>query len=152
MEQILINLNDPSWWFTGLFFVIIGIIFSKISKISEIISKILPAVGKHISDIDKLKINKRVKRYRQHQISVNFMVARYWSLVSVMTIYSILVVIFYLFYPDSHEYKDKKYFLLILVVSIYCFQLIVIWERKFLKILMKAHIDWKKIRKLSDSE
>jgi hypothetical protein len=30
MEQILKNLNDPSWWFTGVFFVVLGILLTKL--------------------------------------------------------------------------------------------------------------------------
>src|SRR4030065_624167 len=49
-QKILQNLADPSWWFTGTFFVVLGIIltkllFSWIPKVWRKISIIRPALS-----------------------------------------------------------------------------------------------------------
>ena len=53
MDQILINLSDPSWWFTGAFFVLFGIvltllIFNWIPKIWRKTTAIKPVLSRRL--------------------------------------------------------------------------------------------------------
>ena len=150
MEQILKNLNDPSWWFTGLFFVFIGLflkelLFNWIPSAFKGISSKIPVYGDMLSRRLKLRMLKAIKNNRQHEVRVNWVIARYWSLATIQTIYMILALVMFLLYPTSDEAGlGSKLIPLALFFPLYFLQFVTILDKKVALRVMKAHIQWKK--------
>lgn len=152
MDQIFINLTDPSWWFTGIFFLIIGILlanlFSKwLPKLFKVFSIFLPIASKKIFRMIKKKNLVRVKKYRQHEIRINWLIARYWSIATLTTIYMVFSLVIYLLYPNLHNTENQKYLIISLFISVYALIFITIREKKLLDSVINAHIYWVKIQK-----
>jgi hypothetical protein len=149
MEQILTNIKDPSWWFTGVFFLVVGILLTKllstwIPNIFKYIAKIVPRMTRRIQRCKERRILVTVKSYRQHQIKVTWLICRYWSLFTLFIVYGgFLAVSFSLSSEVTEKAMEIKKFLP-LVLPIYAIQILVMWEQIVLKRVMKAHIDWKK--------
>ena len=149
MDQILINLQDPSWWFTGVFFVLVGILITKIvftwlPKLWRYISKLIPKATLRITRWKEKTILLRVKRYRQHQIKVNWLIARYWAMAILATMYMGFLAVSYSLSNESHENSKEITKLLPLVLPAYFLQILVMWERSILKRVINEHIKWDK--------
>ena len=150
MDQILKNLNDPSWWFTGMFFVLISLLltklmFSWLPNGFKAISKKIPVYGNMLSRKFKLRMLKAMKRNRQHEVRVNWVIARFWSLATMSTIYAVFALVMFLLYPKP-EAAGIKYQLvpLMLFIPMYFLQVITILEKRITLRVIKAHIQWKK--------
>jgi hypothetical protein len=149
MEQILTNIKDPSWWFTGVFFLVVGILLTKllstwIPSIWKYISKLVPRMTRRIQRRKERRILIRVKRYRQHQIKVNWLISKYWALVTLFIMYAGFLAVSFSLSSEIDEKTTEIRKLLPLVLPIYTFQLLIMWERIILKRVMKAHINWNK--------
>jgi hypothetical protein len=88
---------------------------------------------------------KAVKRNRQHEVRVNWVIARYWCIATVAIIYMFFAIVMFLVYPnqDSEEIRHKI-FPLTLFVPMYFLQFLAILEKKITLRVIKAHIQWKK--------
>lgn len=150
MEQILKNLNDPSWWFTGLFFVLIGLFLTKLlfnwlPNVFKSISSKIPVYGDLLSRRLKLRMLKAIKKNRQHEVRVNWVIARYWSLATITTTYMVFALVMFLLYPKSDVAGiGSKLIPLTLFVPMYFLQFVTILDKKIALRVMRAHIQWKK--------
>lgn len=151
MEQIITNLNDPSWWFTGVFFILVGIfltkfLFSWVPGFFRGISTKLPVYSNALSRRLKLRILKSVKKNRQHEVRVNWVIARYWSLATVTIIYAAFALIMFLLYPNQEVAGTRHHLVhLILFIPMYLLQFVTILDKKITLRVIKAHIQWKRI-------
>ncbi|WP_350978746.1 hypothetical protein [Shewanella sp. AC34-MNA-CIBAN-0136] len=69
MEAITNNLGDPSWWFTGIFFTVAGVLLAKFSHhIPNVLKNLLKGV------ITRRTI--KIKNTRFNQSLVNYQIAR----------------------------------------------------------------------------
>ncbi|UTM56131.1 hypothetical protein L4174_009745 [Photobacterium sp. CCB-ST2H9] len=150
MEQILKNLNDPSWWFTGIFFVLVGlfltkILFSWVPNIFKSVSSKIPVYGNMLSRRLKLRMLKAVKKNRQHEVRVNWVIARYWSLATITIIYAVFALIMFLLYPKQEAAGVRHQLVpLMLFIPMYFLQFLTILDKKITLKVIKAHIQWKK--------
>ncbi len=152
MNQIIDNLNDPSWWFTGIFFIVVGIVITKLvldwsPKAWLRLSNVQSTLSNKLRRCIERRILIRVKRHRQHQVKVNWLIGRYWSLATVAIIYLFGFSILYTFSSDFHGSAERfKYFSLILLPG-YVFILFIAWEKRVLKRTIDSHIQWNKSNK-----
>lgn len=149
MDQILNNLQDPSWWFTGIFFLLVGILITKalsswLPKIWKFIAKLVPRITRRVQRWKERKILKRVKRYRQHQTEVVWLTTRFWSLMTLFSMYAGFLAISFSLSPEVANKSTEIKKLFPLVLPIYFFQLLIMWEQVVLKRVRKAHIQWQK--------
>lgn len=150
MDQILKNLNDPSWWFTGIFFVLVGILLTKFlfnwtPNLFRSISNKIPAYGDLLSRRLKLRILKAVKRNRQHEVRVNWAIARYWSIATIAILYMFFAMIIFLVSPKQEAAGIKHQLVpLLLFTPMYFLQFLAILEKKITLRIIKSHIQWKK--------
>jgi len=148
MDQILVNMRDPSWWFTGVFFVLIGILFTKLAsdwlpRAWIYLGRVIPHVTRKLQRWRERKILLIVKRYRQHEVKVYWQISRYWALTTILIIYAGFIMIsFAVSNSAERELTEIKRFFP-LVLPFYGLQFIVMWEQSVLKRVMKAHIKWK---------
>lgn len=149
MSQILINLKDPSWWFTGIFFVLIGLL------LKGFVSNWLPTIWSHTSQWVPRQSNKilrwrkkklllRVKKYRQHQVKVNWLIARYWGIASMYLFMCSMLLFSYLFTNVKLEKQDSIVEFLPIVVPIYVLQFLLMWEQLVVKRTIEGHVKWQK--------
>ncbi|QTE89594.1 hypothetical protein JKK33_14560 [Shewanella algae] len=149
MDQILENLQDPSWWFTGIFFLLVGILLTKalsswLPKIWKSAAKLVPRITRRVQRWKERKILKRVKLYRQHQTEVIWLTTRFWSLMTLFTMYAGFLAISFSLSPEVADKSTEIKKLFPLVLPIYAFQLLIMWEQVILKRVRKAHIQWQK--------
>jgi len=145
MEQIIRNLSDPSWWFTGVFFTVIGLILAFL--VGTLIPRawsFIPVIGKKLTRWKERKILIRIKRHRQHAVSMGWLITRYWALAILSLMYVGFVAISFALLDISEDKTDEIKELFPLVIPIYIAQFFVLWEKGILKRAMKAHISWNK--------
>ncbi|MAP34741.1 MAG: hypothetical protein CME75_02900 [Halomonas sp.] len=148
MDQILVNMKDPSWWFTGVFFVLVGIFLTKLAsdwlpRIWVYLGRGIPHITRKIQRWRERKILLRVKKYRQYEIKVHWLISRYWALATIFIMYTGFIMIsFAVSNSAERELTEIKRFFP-LVLPIYGLQFVVMWEQSLLKRVMKAHIKWK---------
>ncbi|WP_051012347.1 hypothetical protein [Desulfobacula toluolica] len=150
MEQILQNIADPSWWFTGTFFVVFGIALINLPKVWRKAMVIMPALNQQIYRWKELKILLIIKRNRQHEVKIIWLIGRYWCLSTVTIIYMGFLIISYILSEPPSEvinfikfhYKTLiKYFPI--VVPAYLLALFTMWEKELLRRIIEEHIKWK---------
>lgn len=147
MEQITQNLQDPSWWFTGLFFVIAGIAITKLFSnwlpgLWRKISRWVPAISLRIKNWNELKTLRMVRRFRQHQIKVNWLIGRFWSIATVTVIYAIFACVAFLLSPNVSGHEENRLFPVILFIPMYMLEFLTLWEKRNVMRVIKAHIAW----------
>ena len=149
MEQILLNLQSPDWWFTGTFFVLLGLVFSfLISKVLPAvwrkISIILPRLTKRFSRRSKCKQLRKIKRYRQHEVRVYWLICRYWALVVLAALFMVYICITYATAESVQSILKEFWGFLPAVLPLYLINFVVLREKKLLAKVIKAHINWKR--------
>lgn len=156
MEQIIQNISDPSWWFTGTFFVILGILLTKLifewlPKVWRKFAVTMPELQRTLYRWKEIKVLKIIKRYRQHEVKVNWLIGRYWCLATASIFYmSILMFSYFLSENNSKPFhllsldfmQIIKY--LPIVAPAYMLTFMTMWEKRILKRTINAHIKWKK--------
>ena len=148
MEQIIIDLNNPAWWFRGVFFIFAAIFLNKLffswfPAWWRMAYAFMPKIAKRVVRHEKRRVLLVVKRYRQHEVLVTHLISRYWALATVFSIFLFLGFVFLIptqmtifsFWPkEAALFPVISYLLLFLVVR----------EKRILKRTIKAHIQWKK--------
>lgn len=69
MDAILNNISDPSWWFSGIFFAIVGILLAKIVHH-------IPRAVKTLLRSLIARRQRKIKKIRFNQSLVNYQIAR----------------------------------------------------------------------------
>lgn len=157
MDQILENLQDPSWWFTGIFFLLVGMILTRalsswLPITWKLIGKLVPKITLRLQRWKERRILKIVKRYRQHQTEVIWLTTRYWSLMTLFIFYAGFLAISFSLQSEVSGKSTEIRKLFPLVLPLYVFQSIVMWEQVVLKIVRMSHIQWKNRRSRCSSE
>lgn len=150
MEQILKNLQDPSWWFTGVFFILVGILLTKLifdwlPKLFLRIYKYIPDVLRRISRANERRVLLQIKNYRQRDMKVVWLIGRYWTL-TVLAISAFLTYAF--FYSLSQPINIGNLFSIdrtVVLIPLYLIMLYVVRERRILERIIKAHHQWQRI-------
>ncbi len=137
MDQISNNLADPTWWFTGIFFILLGILLTKL---------VLSWIPSSIKNLRRRKAKALllvVKKCRQHPAKVHFMTTRYWCLSSVIVVYLSLVLLFYALSPPAAI--DNNYIFFGTLISAYLLLYFMVKEREVIDEIIKGHIKWSRI-------
>ncbi len=148
MEQIFKNIADPSWWFTGVFFVVLGIILTKlvgnwVPFLWRKMSSYMPELNRKISRWNEKRVLKDIKRNRQHDIRINWLIGRYWCLGLMYFIYMSMVFIYFALTPTG-SFDESVKRLLIWVAPSYLLLFYITREKKFIFRLIRANVNWKK--------
>ncbi|TOI28022.1 hypothetical protein CGI64_12105 [Vibrio parahaemolyticus] len=139
MEQIIHNLKDPSWWFTGVFFVVLGIV---LTWIVPRVSRLFPYYKVEFARRRKLQRLKFIHQNRQHQVLVNWYTARYWAIATVSIIYMVFAGLMYTISPEIISNGYNKIALTALFLPIYIINFVVMETKKKATSLVRAHIAW----------
>lgn len=136
MSQILQNIASIEWWFTGVFFILLGIFISKL------VQSWIP------NSIEKFRRRKRrytliqVKKCRQHAVKVHFMTVRYWSLASAIILCFMLIGLFYVISPPE-TLKSNIGFWIVLTAA-YLLTVYMDRERELIGEIIDGHVAWVK--------
>jgi hypothetical protein len=149
VDRIINNLQTPSWWFDGIFFVVIAILLPKIAstwapQLWRYLSSIIPAYSMRLSRGRQLKSLKTIKANRQHPIKINWIIARYWALSTITIIYMVFCSITYLSLPGDIPNPGKTILLLVLFGSMYGLVFVTIKEKKISLRIIDAHLKWQR--------
>lgn len=149
MDQIVTNIQNPSWWFTGVFFILLGFllkftIFDFAPWLWKKTYNYLPEFLKSISRWRKYQILKTVKSYRQDQVGINWLIGRYWFTATFSFLYLGFVIVYYFIGDVSTETFMDKVFLFLLASPGYVTMVTTIVDKRQLFKVMSAHNDWNK--------
>jgi hypothetical protein len=155
MQEILNNAQNPAWWFTGVFFILVGLI------ISVLIKKWIPAFLGILSEkttfvarglFRRLRLNrlKKIKRIRFDDVLVTREIIKNYSYL-ILYIISILVVLTGLIstaidFETSMESltieKRKEFFQLVavIVIPIYFLEVMYMVQSNYLSTLLKRRV------------
>lgn len=150
MEQILKNISDPAWWFTGLFFVIVGIIFTKlfinwIPSLWDRLSKYFPEKLRKFNRWNKKRVLLVVKNNRQKDMDVVWLIGRYWSMVLLSSICVTLILVYFVLSKDITVKETIGSARILILLPFYGLMLSVAAHKKTLGKIIKAHHRWKRI-------
>lgn len=139
MEQIITNLSDPSWWFTGVFFVGIGIL------VKNLPIGWLTSLSKKRNRYLKKKELQKIKNHRHHEIKIHFMMGGYWFSATIQTGLMVTAIIIYSANPSISDGFQT----LVLPVGLYLFSILfsflVSTEKRILEKTIEEHIKLKKM-------
>lgn len=149
MDQIRIDLQNPAWWFAGVFFGFITIFINKLtSYLWDKCTQIIPQLKIRFQRWEKRRTLTTVRHNRQHVVKVNSLTSRYWSLATVFTLAVFFQIIYYLPTNAPPVKSNESMQLIAFFAPIYFFYLVsyslLMWEKDVLKAVIKAHIKWQK--------
>jgi hypothetical protein len=141
MDTILTNLNDPSWWFTGVFFIVIALLIPK--AITFVYA--IPLHAKGFKRKFKLKNMKRVRgiRHDDTKVLMESIKTSAWMIVFILSIlilmYSYITEPIWLSHAVNNTPTEKGSVMafLALLLPIYVLEFIYLKQAGFLKLLMK---------------
>ena len=154
MEQILKNLSDPSWWFTGIFFVVVGILlvkllFSWIPRAWKGLPKYFPEKLRGLNRWNKKRILLIIKNSRQKDMKIVWMIGRYWTVFLISFIGIAFVFVYFALSTDitvKGTFGSTKIFML---MPFYGLMLFTVAHKKTLGKVMVANYRWKRITRCS---
>ncbi|EDP59473.1 hypothetical protein [Vibrio sp. AND4] len=139
MEQIIHNLKDPSWWFTGIFFIVLGIV---LTWLAPKISRLLPYYKVEYGRWQNFRRLSFIHKNRQHKVLINWHIARYWAIATLSTLYMVFAALMYMISPEIISNGYNRLALSALVLPAYILNFIVIETKKETLSLVQAHIAW----------
>lgn len=141
MEQIVLNLKNPEWWFTGIFFLCLSIFLPKLFfKIWKKVVYINTSLFQQIAKKKKINILRKVKRYRQYSSWVNWSIVKYWSLSSAE-------LMLYFFVAFLYVTSDNKFPVFLFVIILNIFSILMFRLKTEAREIMKAHEKWNRKEK-----
>lgn len=150
MEQIWKNLEDPSWWFTGIFFVVLGVILTKLffnwfPFLWKNLSKFIPKQSRKLQRWHHRRVLIGIKNTRQKEMKINWLIGRFWALFLFTVIYMALITVYFALSKDvtiETSFDSYKFFTLL---PLYILMLFVAGHKRTLFKIMAANHRWKRI-------
>ena len=130
MEKIISKLVDPSWWFTGIFFILLGIF------IAWAIKKIPSILRTTVRGIDT-RILRRIKNTRRNKWEIHYQIASDQSYFLVFLLVSLLYLVLLLASPLAIIFKNNLALALFLSSPIYIAEIIWLKKNTYVKRLIK---------------
>lgn len=132
MDAIVNNITDPSWWFTGLFFVGVAFLFPKLMQLINMI----PQQAKGWRRKSKLESLKKIKsiRFDDIKVIIEGVKATTWHVVFIITI----LLFLYNFLFTSLNTKFTGTALIFYSIPVYIVEIIYIVQDSFYKRLLRA--------------
>ncbi len=141
MEQIIANLKDIEWWFTGIFFIFLSWFLSKLCKYFWI--KLNQIKFHCVSLLYKRRqkaILQRVKNYRQEDLWIVWLIVKYWSFFLIEIMFRIILIMYFILVPVS----ESKYVIIFVVIITVFFEWYNNKELEVIRKIMQANKQWKR--------
>jgi CDP-diglyceride synthetase len=132
MDTILLNITNPSWWFTGLFFIFVAFAIKPVGKF------ILTFV-KRLFKGWRLKRLKKIRSLRISLASITYEVVRSHAYFVIFLLLCLLYMFWYTASPLTELVKTSPIAAMILSLPIYIAEIIWIYRDAFSKDLVKEH-------------
>lgn len=132
MEIILLNLTDPAWWFTGMFFILVALGVKPVGKFGLKRSRSL-LQGR------RLKRIKKIRTLRMSLASVTYEVVRTHAYFIMFLLLCLLYMFWYTASPLSAIAKDSPIAAMVLSLPIYIAEIAWLLKDSFSKDLIKEH-------------
>ena len=150
MDQIWKNLLDPSWWFTGMFFVVLGIMITKLffnaaPYLFKKLSKLIPIQSRKIQRWNKRRVLISIKNTRQKEMKINWLIGRYWASFLFIIICFALILIYFALSKDVTIETIFKSYKIFILIPCYILLLSVAAHKRTLFKIMAANHRWKRI-------
>ena len=144
MNQILVNIKNPEWWFTGLFFLVIGILLTKainswLPAIWRKITYYIPSLKRGATRWLRLRLLKKVRNCRSKDLYINWIIGRYLASFSLFVIYSGFVVFYFATSVDFSIKDGVSATMRIAVIPLYICMIIMAFEKKYLFRLLEEN-------------
>jgi hypothetical protein len=141
MESIINNFQDPSWWFTGLFFISILYV---VKKSSFFIPKLLKGYFRKKS----LKTLQSIRLKRSSNASINYEIIKAHSYFLIFLATCGIYLFWYTSTSMSVVIKDQPLAAAILILPIYVTEVLWLLKDRYAQKLVNAHNKLLKSEKL----
>ncbi len=131
MENILNNIIDPSWWFTGLFFVFVSIALASIAK------HIPAALKKYFRGVQAKRLIK-IKSIRHSYSAVNYEIAKTQSRFILFIMFCGLMLVAFVSGPLNQILEISKLAAAIITSPIYIFEFIWLKQDSFTRSVINS--------------
>ncbi|WP_297310898.1 hypothetical protein [Neptuniibacter sp.] len=148
MEKIWQNLEDPSWWFTGIFFVLVGLfltklVFNWIPFVWSKISVYIPTINRKFHRWHEKRVLIRIKITRQKDMRINWLIGRYWAMFLFCYICMGLAFIYFAVSENVVIAGTSISYKWIVLVPLYALMISVGIHKRTLFRIMNANHRWK---------
>ena len=155
MENIIQNVHNPEWWFSGLFFLILSLIVTKavdswIPKVWEKLTFYVPVIKKGLVRKTRLKRINELRKNRTSHLFITWLIGRFFILCLLSILYFCFILIYFLLLKE-YSFKGEIAMVILMLLPGYGALALLIVEKKRLFALIKEHDKLKKYeRKLSN--
>ena len=125
MEQIYQNLLNPAWWFTGVFFILLGVLIKWLFGIA-------PSITRRVYRLSRCKKLRYIKNNRWSSVSVNYEIAKAQSWFIVFFISCVTFLGWLAYEPIQELFSISIVAGLIVSSPIYIFELL--WLKQGMKV------------------
>lgn len=145
MNQIIENLNTPAWWFTGIFFILLGLF------IAYLLTKWIPAFYRKLSNKLPHMVNMYLRRSRLQKLRIIHNIrfhpllvinesVKVQGLVTIFVLVNILVVILYTTTPFINDswFSNRNLRFTICIIPLYILQFYTMSRMIFLRHLLRS--------------
>jgi hypothetical protein len=131
MDAIYTNLVDPSWWFTGIFFVVVAL---ALPAIFRAVQRLLKSLSRN----RRAKRLWRVKRIRRNPLSISYEISKA-SANYVLFVLAAFGYLFALVFTPLHEIAKSSTSLVFFIGSpIFVFELMWLFADSFVKEIIRS--------------
>ena len=130
MEKIITKLADPSWWFTGVFFILLGLL------IAWIIKKIPSAFRAITRNVDARTLRK-IKNTRWNKWEIHYQIASDQSYFFAFLLVCLLYLVLLIASPLTKIFSQNMALALFLSSPIYVVEIIWLKKNTYVKRLIK---------------
>ncbi len=148
MEQIWTNLETPSWWFTGIFFIVVGWCLKQLAFnwLPYLLSRFARYIPEKVTAFTRWKERRvliEIKNARQRDMEVVWYIGRYWALFISSMLYLGFVLTYFSLSADvtfNNVVFSKQ---ILILIPFYVLMFIGGVDKKVMIRIMDAHHAWK---------
>lgn len=130
MDVILDNLQKPDWWFTGVFFLVIGLGLNWAAKILP------PYIGKQFRKYEAKNL-KKLKNIRNNAASINYEIMKSWVLFLIFILFMLSFFAWISFFNISNTSQRSMILTFTVSSPTYFFEIYWLRQRRKVKKLIR---------------
>jgi len=132
MEQIYQNISDPAWWFTGIFFIVLGIVVKWLFGIA-------PSITRRAFRVSQCKRLRYIKNARWSMASVNYEIAKAHTRFIIFFVSCVTFLGWLAYEPIQNLFVRNFVVGVIFTSPIYIFELLWLTQDAKVKELIRYH-------------
>ncbi len=143
MDVIVSNLKDSSWWFTGIFFILVGLLLTAfltkwLPKWYRKAATHVPSLLNQLARRRRLTMLRRIRSRRFHPLLVIREISRTDAIFVLTSVMGVLVLVGYSSVRQEELTTFKSLSRIIMFIPLYAFEILAVQRMKFLRELLRS--------------